>query len=86
MNTFNSTAYQRYKETLLSKQRCLQIFEYRNGLVDGGKHTYSECGKQFGVSSSRIRQLEEKYLKDMAASQSNRVFNGATDIDMNIGV
>lgn len=42
------------------KPRYLEVFEYRLGLTDGSPHSQEETGQKFGVSGTRIRQIEER--------------------------
>lgn len=52
--------YQVNKHLLLLKDRYFDIFEYRNGLTDGTKHTLEETGKKFGISGGRAGQIEAR--------------------------
>ncbi len=39
------------------------MFEFRNGLKDGVRHTLAETGKNFGgISGNRVRQLEARVI------------------------
>lgn len=42
------------------RPRYLEIFEYRIGIPDGAPHTQKETGKKFGISSTRVAQLEAR--------------------------
>jgi RNA polymerase primary sigma factor len=50
-------------ETLTDRER--QVLEQRFGLVDGYSRTLEEVGRQFRVTSERIRQIEAKALRKM---------------------
>jgi DNA-directed RNA polymerase sigma subunit (sigma70/sigma32) len=52
--------YQDKKHLLKLKERYFQIFEYRNGITDGVKHTQKETGDKFGISGNRIGQIEAR--------------------------
>ncbi len=49
--------YRAVKHTLKLKERYFMIFEYRCGIADSTKHTISDTGKRFGISSSRAGQI-----------------------------
>ena len=40
--------------------RYLEVFEYRTGIADGTPHTKKETSKKFGISSTRVAQLEAR--------------------------
>lgn len=53
--------YKTQKHRLGHLQSCyLEVFEYRTGIADGAPHTQKETGKKFGVSSTRVAQLEAR--------------------------
>jgi len=43
-----------------------KIIKMRNGLEDGIFHTLAEVGKEFGVTRSRIRQIEQLALEKLS--------------------
>ena len=45
--------------------RYAQILRWRFGLIDGQDHTQEETGKMFGVSRSRIQEIESVALKKL---------------------
>lgn len=49
--------------TLNSRERA--VIELRFGLKDGTPRTLEEIGRQFNVTSERIRQIEAKFLRKM---------------------
>lgn len=49
--------YRACADALKLKRRYLDIFDFRYGLSDGKGHSFKECGKKFGVSGERIRQI-----------------------------
>lgn len=53
----NLDAYRAKKHLLALKPRYFEIFEFRNGMVDGKRHTYVETGKRFGISGVRVSQI-----------------------------
>ncbi len=58
------------KDLLLLPDRYCKMFEFRNGLFDGKRHTLKETGEKFWVSRERVRQMEARIL-DMLASPEN---------------
>ena len=50
-------------DSLTPRQK--KVMKIRFGLEDGVTHTLDEVGKEFGVTSNRIRQMEEKALESM---------------------
>lgn len=50
------------KSSLGLHPRYFEVFEYKHGLTDGKPHTLKECGAHFGVSSTRIAQIEARVL------------------------
>jgi len=57
--------YLTYKNSLGLKQRYYDIFEYRNGITDGKWHTHKETGQRFGISGSRVRQIEGRVIYEI---------------------
>jgi|GEM_PF-7095219 len=54
------------REALASlTDRERQVFLLRFGLQDGRRHTLKEIGQVFGLSSSRIHQIEKKALRKL---------------------
>lgn len=47
------------------QKRNHRILTYRLGLADGQYHTLEEVGKQFGLTRSRVRQIEIRVLTDL---------------------
>lgn len=55
--------YKELKHLLKLKERYCEMFEFRNGLKDGVRHTLAETGKNFGgISGNRVRQLEARVI------------------------
>ncbi len=52
--------YESVKDLLGLSPRYLAIFEYRIGQTDGKSHSQREVGRRFGVTATRIRQIEER--------------------------
>lgn len=52
-------------ETLKERER--QVIELRYGLADGDSHTLEELGNRFKVTKERIRQIEVRALRALAA-------------------
>ena len=52
--------YAAKKELLPVNPRYLAIFELRHGLTDGQTHTLKETGKKFGISGTRVSQMEAR--------------------------
>ena len=48
------------KPLLKLNERYIAIFEYRNGITDGIKHTLKETGQKFGIGPTRARQIEAR--------------------------
>lgn len=49
--------YKKCSKDLGLKKRYLDIFDFRHSLSDGEKHSFEECGRKFGVSGERARQI-----------------------------
>lgn len=65
--------YQADKHQLRHLQpRYLEVFEYRLGLADGSPHSQEKTGQKFGVSGTRIRQIEERVKYELEQLQSHR--------------
>ena len=47
----------------LLKEREAEVLKMRFGIEDGNEHTLREIAKQFGVTPSRIGQIEAKALR-----------------------
>jgi DNA-directed RNA polymerase sigma subunit (sigma70/sigma32) len=60
--------YEEVKGKLKLKPRTLEIFEFRNGFIDGKTHTLSETGKRFGISGERTRAHEAHVLYEIERS------------------
>lgn len=56
----NIDKYIQKKHLLKLKDRYINIFEYRNGIIDGRRHTHKETGNKFGISDTRISQIEAR--------------------------
>jgi DNA-directed RNA polymerase sigma subunit (sigma70/sigma32) len=41
-------------------ERYFHVFEFRNGITDGNKHTSRETGQRFLITTTRVRQLEAR--------------------------
>lgn len=54
--------YQLVKDSLSLGPRYLEVFEFKNGITDGRVYTLIECAKKFGVSRTRIQQIEARVL------------------------
>lgn len=52
-------------------QREQNILEFRFGINDGKSKTLEECGKEFGVTRERIRQIEFSVLGKMVDELNN---------------
>jgi DNA-directed RNA polymerase sigma subunit (sigma70/sigma32) len=52
--------YQVNKHLLKLKDRYYAIFEYRNGVTDGKRHTLKETGMKFGICGGRVGQIEAR--------------------------
>jgi DNA-directed RNA polymerase specialized sigma subunit len=53
------------RKKYMISEREEQIIKMRFGLEDGITHTFEECGKAFGVTRERIRQIEAKVLEEI---------------------
>ena len=47
-------------------QRELQIIKYREGNFEVAPKTYREIGTIFGISASRVKEIENKALRKLA--------------------
>jgi uncharacterized protein YdbL (DUF1318 family) len=47
----------------LLKEREAEVLKMRFGIEDGNEHTLTEIAKQFGVTNSRIGQIQAKALR-----------------------
>lgn len=43
-----------------------EILSFRYGLLDGYSRTLSECGRQYGVTMERIRQIEKSAFRKLS--------------------
>lgn len=50
------------KPSLALRPRYFEVFEFMYGITDGELHPPKECAAHFGVSTTRIRQLEARVL------------------------
>ena len=57
--------YKAEKDAVKLTPREMQVFELRFGVTDGRARTLEECGKKFGVTRERIRQIEAHILDKM---------------------
>lgn len=66
------------------KARLKKLLELRFGLLDGTSRTLQQVGKDFGVTSVRIRQMEAKTLRLLRhprhSRQLQRYFKEEEDI------
>ena len=53
-------------------EREQKILRMRFGLDDGKTHTLEEVGREFGVTSERIRQIEAKALTKLRKSTDSK--------------
>ncbi|MBU6427106.1 hypothetical protein KGQ27_02590 [Patescibacteria group bacterium] len=60
MKENNIQLYKDKKHLLKLRARYFEIFEYRNGISDGSRHTQKETGVKFGISGTRIAQIEAR--------------------------
>ena len=67
--------YLAYKNSLGLRQRYYDIFEYRNSLADGSRHTLEETGQRFGISGGRARQIEARVIFEVENKMSSVVDN-----------
>jgi DNA-directed RNA polymerase sigma subunit (sigma70/sigma32) len=57
--------YLKAKASLTLPPRYFEVFEFRHGLVDGTTHSLKESGERFGVSSTRIGQMEARVFYEI---------------------
>ena len=65
--------YKSYKNALRLKPRYLDIFEYRHGLANGEKHSLDECGSQFHISGTLVRQIVARVEYEIGNIVNGRV-------------
>lgn len=64
--------YLRLKSMFNVRDRYFDIFEYRHGVTDGVSHTLAETGKRFGISGTRVDQIEARVLYEIEQRNGNR--------------
>jgi RNA polymerase nonessential primary-like sigma factor len=53
-------------------ERELQVIRMRYGLSNGEVTSLSDIGSEFGVTASRIKQIEEQSMEKLRSSYTNR--------------
>ena len=61
------------KHLLRMSERDLQIFAFKNELIDGIKYTFVETGQRFCISKTRVEQIVAK-IEDRLEKATDIIF------------
>lgn len=56
-------------KSVLNDKRKISIIEQRFGLNDEEERIFSEIGKEFNISKARVREIENRSLRDLRSSK-----------------
>jgi DNA-directed RNA polymerase sigma subunit (sigma70/sigma32) len=68
------------KSSLTLRPRYFEVFEFMYGIIDGELHPPKECAEHFGVSTTRIRQLEARVLDALEDFDASGTFSPREEI------